>query len=86
MPVDIIILRRSIVFFTTYENIRIKRFFDISTIFSISFSLLFLKIISIFIYTFFPIYLADKFFYQPVDFIRLIRIGIMTGILYPFKR
>lgn len=34
----------------------------------------------------FSIYLADKFFYQSVDFIRLIRIGIMTSILYPFKR
>ena len=33
-----------------------------------------------------PIYLADKFFYQFVDFIRLVGIGIMTGILYPFKR
>ena len=33
-----------------------------------------------------PIYLADKFFYQSVYFIRLVRIGIMTSILYPFKR
>ena len=31
-----------------------------------------------------PIYLADKFFYQSVYFIRLVRIGIMTRILYPY--
>ena len=29
---------------------------------------------------------ADKFFYKSVYFIRLVSIGIMTGILYPFKR
>ena len=30
--------------------------------------------------------LAEKFFYQSVYFIRLVSIGIMTGIFYPFKR
>ena len=34
-------------------------------------------------YTFYP---SDKFFYHSIDFIRLIRIGIMTSILYPLKR
>ena len=34
-------------------------------------------------FNFSPIYLADKFFYQSVYFIRLVRIGIMTSILYP---
>ena len=34
-------------------------------------------------YTFYP---SDKFFYQSVYFIRLVGVGIMTSILYPFKR
>lgn len=38
------------------------------------------------LYLFLLLYLAYKFFYQPVYFIRLVRIGIMTSILYPFKR